>query len=32
VLHAFQKKTQATATRDIELAQKRFTELMRGTQ
>ena len=32
VLHAFQKKTQATATRDTELAKKRFTELMRGTQ
>ena len=32
VLHAFQKKTQATATRDIELAKKRFTELMRGNQ
>ena len=32
VLHAFQKKTRATATRDIELAKKRFTELMRGAQ
>jgi phage-related protein len=32
VLHAFQKKTQATAKRDIELANKRFTELMRGAQ
>ena len=32
VLHAFQKKTQATAKRDIELAKKRFTELMRGAQ
>jgi len=32
VLHAFQKKTQATAKRDIELAKKRFTELMRGTR
>lgn len=30
VLHAFQKKTQATAKRDLELAKKRFTELMRG--
>ena len=30
VLHAFQKKTQATAKRDVELAKKRFTELMRG--
>jgi phage-related protein len=32
VLHAFQKKTQATGKRDIELAKKRFTELMRGAQ
>ena len=32
VLHAFQKKTQATAKRDIELAKKRFTELMRGAK
>jgi phage-related protein len=32
VLHAFQKKTQATAKRDIELAKTRFTDLMRGTQ
>lgn len=32
VLHAFQKKTQVTAKRDIELAKKRFTELMRGAQ
>lgn len=32
VLHAFQKKTQATAKRDIELARKRFTDLMRGAQ
>jgi phage-related protein len=30
VLHAFQKKTQATAKRDVELAIKRFTEQMRG--
>jgi phage-related protein len=30
VLHAFQKKTQATTKRDIGLAKKRFTELMRG--
>ncbi len=27
VLHAFQKKTQRTAKRDIELAAKRFSEL-----
>jgi phage-related protein len=32
VLHAFQKKTQVTAKRDIELAQRRFIELMRGAQ
>jgi phage-related protein len=32
VLHAFQKKTQVTAKRDIALAKKRFTELMRGAQ
>jgi phage-related protein len=32
VLHAFQKKTQATAKSDIELAKKRFTELMRGAR
>ncbi len=29
VLHAFQKKTQATAKRDIELAKARYAELMR---
>jgi phage-related protein len=32
VLHVFQKKPQVTAKRDIELAKKRFTELMRGAQ
>lgn len=32
VLHAFQKKTQSTTRRDIELAKKRFVELMRGAQ
>ena len=32
VLHAFQKKTQTTAKCDIELAKKRFTELMRGAR
>ncbi len=32
VLHAFQKKTPATARRDIELANKRYTELLRGNQ
>ena len=30
VLHAFQKKTQATSRRDIEIAKARFAELMRG--
>jgi phage-related protein len=30
VLHAFQKKTQATARRDIEMARKRFAQLSRG--
>jgi len=30
VLHAFQKKTQATAKRDIALAKARYAELMRG--
>jgi phage-related protein len=30
VLHAFQKKTQATSQRDIALATKRYAELMRG--
>jgi phage-related protein len=30
VLHAFQKKTQATSKREIETATQRFKELMRG--
>ncbi len=30
VLHAFQKKTQATPKRDIDTAKKRFVQLMRG--
>jgi len=30
VLHAFQKKTQATAKADIELAARRYRELMKG--
>lgn len=30
VLHAFQKKTQTTARRDIDIAKARFAELMRG--
>jgi len=29
VLHAFQKKTQATAKRDIDLARQRFDQLVR---
>lgn len=32
VLHAFAKKTQATAKRDIDLARKRYAELMRDTR
>ena len=32
VLHAFQKKTQTTAKRDVELARKRYTDLIRGAQ
>jgi phage-related protein len=32
VLHAFQKKTQRTAPRDLTLAQLRFRELKRGAQ
>jgi phage-related protein len=30
VLHAFQKKTQTTSKRDVDLAAKRYTELMRA--
>lgn len=30
VLHCFEKKTQATSQRDLELARSRFTELRRG--
>jgi phage-related protein len=30
VLHAFQKKTQTTSKRDIDLAKARFAQLMRG--
>ena len=30
VLHAFQKKTQTTSKRDIDLAKARFAELTRG--
>lgn len=32
VLHAFQKKTRTTAKREVELARKRYTDLMRGAQ
>jgi phage-related protein len=32
VLHAFQKKTQATATQDLNLAKERFAQLMRERQ
>lgn len=30
VLHAFQKKSQSTARRDLEIARKRYVQLMRG--
>lgn len=30
VLHAFQKKTQATSKHDIEIAKARYSELMKG--
>ena len=30
VLHAFPKKTRATAKRDLELAKSRYAELIRG--
>jgi phage-related protein len=30
VLHAFQKKTQATSKRDIDIAKDRFNEFMKG--
>jgi phage-related protein len=32
VLHAFQKKTQATLRRDIEIARERYAQLMRGRE
>jgi phage-related protein len=32
VLHVFQKKTQATSRKDIEIARERFAQLMRGKQ
>jgi phage-related protein len=31
VLHCFQKKTQATSQRDIELARSRFADIKRGS-
>ncbi len=31
VLHVFQKKTEATSKRDIDLATKRFKELLKGS-
>lgn len=30
VLHAFQKKTQATSKRDIDTARERYAQLMKG--
>jgi phage-related protein len=30
VLHAFQKKTEATSKRDVEIARRRFAQLSRG--
>ena len=30
VLHAFQKKTQATSKRDIEIARRRFAQMSRS--
>ena len=32
VLHAFQKKTQRTATTDLDLAKRRFSEVLRYRQ
>jgi phage-related protein len=32
VLHAFQKKTQATSKRDIEIARERFAQLIRDRE
>lgn len=32
VLHAFQKKTQATSKRDVELARKRYSEISKGNK
>jgi phage-related protein len=30
VLHAFQKKTRATSKRDLDIARRRFTQVLRG--
>lgn len=30
VLHAFQKKTQATSKRDLEITKERYAQLMKG--
>ena len=32
VLHAFQKKTQATSKQDMDIAKERYKDLMRGTK
>jgi phage-related protein len=32
VLHAFQKKSQATPKKDIDIARRRFAQLSRGTK
>lgn len=32
VLHAFQKKTQATLKKDIDIARQRFAQLLRGAK
>jgi len=32
VLHAFQKKTQTTSKRDIDIAKERFNQLMRASK
>jgi phage-related protein len=32
VLHAFQKKMQATSQKDIEMAKRRFAQLLRGAK
>ena len=31
VLHAFQKKTESTSKRDVDVARRRWTDLMRQT-